>query len=89
MKSLKNLLPALGLVLGATMAMAMNFAEPAAGEYRPAPNDEWYDLTNVTPGPTTYECNGSSEVCTYGDPDDQSAPVKMGIFQKNGALPIL
>ncbi|TXD77383.1 hypothetical protein [Algoriphagus ratkowskyi] len=90
MKSIRNLLPALGLVFGATLAMAMNFADPAVGKYHPTGQpDEWYDLTNVTPGPSTYQCNSSSEVCTFTEPDDQSASASMGIFQKNGSLPIL
>lgn len=91
MKSIKTLLPALGLVFGATLAMAMNFAEPSAvAKYHPSeePN-EWFDLTNVTPGPSTYQCNGSTEECTYSEPDTDSTPVEMGVFQQNGALPII
>ena len=92
MKSIKTLLPALGLVLGATLAMAMNFAEPTFVEqYRPVggPSTEWYDLTNVTPGPNTYQCNASSITCTYSEPDTDSPMVEPGIFQKNGDLPLL
>ena len=90
MKSIKNLLPALALVLGASMAMAMNFAQPDVEKYRPTGEpDEWYDLTEVIPGPTTYQCNGSTQVCTFSEPDVNSTAASMGIFQKNGALPIL
>ncbi|MDR7130987.1 hypothetical protein J2X69_003346 [Algoriphagus sp. 4150] len=92
MKSLKNLLPALGLVFGATLAMAMNFAEPTFVEqYRPVggSSTDWYDLTNVTPGPSTYQCNDSSIACTYSEPDINSPMVESGVFQKNGDLPIL
>ena len=90
MKSITKILPALGLVLGATLAMAMNFAQPEVEKYRPTGEpDEWYDLTEVTPGPSTYQCNGSTQACTFSEPDVNSTPASMGIFQKNGTLPIL
>ena len=92
MKSIKNMLPALGLVLGATMAMAMNFAENPTERYAedPAPGAEiWYDLTGITPGGSTYQCNMSiSEVCSHEEDNFSSPQVETGKFVKNGTLPL-
>lgn len=53
MKSIKNLLPALGLVFGATLAMAMNF---------PTIVDENTPTKVWTPDPTQTETNGYREI---------------------------
>ncbi|MCE7057586.1 DUF6520 family protein [Algoriphagus sp. AGSA1] len=90
MKSLKNLLPALGLVFGATLAMAMNFANDPTERYAedPAPGPEiWYNLAGVTPGPETYVCDElKNEDCSFEMPDKNSTPVEEGEFIITGEL---
>ncbi|WP_026947142.1 DUF6520 family protein [Algoriphagus marincola] len=92
MNKLRKLLPALALMLGASLAMAMNFAHNPEERYAedPAPGVEiWYDLTDVTPGPNTYECNESvQETCSFEDPMSTSQEVEQGEFIKNGSLPL-
>ncbi|MBN7816913.1 DUF6520 family protein [Algoriphagus pacificus] len=92
MKSIKNLLPALALVLGASMAMAMNFANNPTERYAedPAPGTEvWYDLTDITPGPSTYQCDEEvDQTCSHMDPNSSSNEVEEGEFIKNGSLPL-
>lgn len=91
MKAIRNLLPALGLVFGATLAMAMNFADNPTERYAedPAPGTEiWYDLTDITPGPSTYQCDEEvNDTCSHVDPDFLSTEVEEGEFIKNGSLP--
>lgn len=93
MKSLKTMLPTLGLVLGATMAMAMNFADNPIERYAedPAPGTEiWYDLTDLEPGGTTYNCNFNPSVtCSREMPSSLSDQEESGVFVINGSLPIV
>lgn len=90
MNKLNKLLPALALVLGAMMAMAMNFADDPTVRYAedPAPGPEiWYNLQGVTPGTETYLCNTNNEViCSYESPDKDSDPVEPGVFVIKGEL---
>ena len=65
------MLPALGLVLGATLAMAMNFANPSnANDPKFGWHDnEVYDVTTRTVGngPLQYQCDAAASVCLYQD----------------------
>ncbi|WP_339870406.1 DUF6520 family protein [uncultured Algoriphagus sp.] len=92
MKSIKKMLPALGLVLGATLAMAMNFANNPTERYAEDPasgTEVWYDLTDITPGPTTYQCDEEvDETCSHMDSNFLSNEVEEGEFIKNGSLPL-
>lgn len=90
MKRLKNLLPALALVFGATLAMAMNFAENPTVRFAEDPiTNNWYNLTGITPGPSTYVCNFSpSEICSHEDDTSTSPQVEAGDFVKKGSLPL-
>ncbi|MBN3584850.1 hypothetical protein JYB64_20830 [Algoriphagus aestuarii] len=92
MKYLKNIIPALALVLGASLAMAMNFAENPTVRYAEDPDsgtEIWYDLTGVTPGGSTYQCNMSpSKICSHEEDDFSSPQVEAGEFVKNGTLPL-
>lgn len=92
MNKLSKLLPALALVLGATLAMAMNFADNPTERYAedPAPGTEvWYDLTDITPGPSTYQCDEEvDETCSHMDANFSSNEVEAGEFIKNGSLPL-
>lgn len=76
MKTLAKLLPALALVFGATLAMAMNFASPS--HFDPnlkvwTPDDEepvgYRDITNLAVG-TDYTCIGTSSECRVQFTDD-------------------
>lgn len=79
MKSLKTMLPALGLVFGATLAMAMNVpsivAEKTATKiWTPdasAPN-EYRDVTLIVQD-QEYDCNESTRDCLVEFPTDDPA----------------
>lgn len=71
MKSLKTMLPALGLVLGAGMAMAMNFPTMIADNtatkvWTPDPSQTetngYRDITNEVIN-VDYECNSGAPEC--------------------------
>lgn len=65
------MLPALGLVFGATLAMAMNFADPSnANDPKFGWHDnEVYDVTTRTvgDGPLEYQCDEAPTDCLYED----------------------
>lgn len=92
MKHLKNLLPALALVFGATLAMAMNFADNPTERYAEDPQmgpEIWYNLTGISPGSSTYECNfAPTETCSHEEDSDTSPQVESGEFVVNGTLPL-
>lgn len=70
MKSIRNLLPALALVFGATLAMAMNFASPQVNNPQfGQSNGQTYDVTGRTvgPGPLQYLCNQAVSDCLFED----------------------
>lgn len=71
MKTIRNLLPALALVFGATLAMAMNFASPTTAN---DPKYGWhegevYDVTNrsMGSGALQYQCNIDTDPCLFQD----------------------
>lgn len=71
MNRLIKMLPALALVLAATIAMAMNFANPSHvndPKFGSA-NGNVYDVTHRTmgPGPLQYRCNIATSDCLYED----------------------
>jgi len=88
MNKLINKLPLLAFVLAAFAAFA--FSSPRTPEYaQDTVNPSiWYDLTNVTPGPTTYVCDEVDDICTRAQPSTSAAMVEDGEFVKNGTLPI-
>lgn len=88
MNKLIKLLPAFALVLAATFAFA--FSPAGAPEYAQDSSNPsiWYDLTGITPGPSTYECDFSEDVCTRVLPNTSATMQKEGEFVKNGNLPI-
>ncbi|WP_057940210.1 DUF6520 family protein [Algoriphagus resistens] len=60
MKSLSKMLPALGLVFGATLAMAMNFATPEqTGTLHAFVDDEWVEI----PETQLYNCDDEDPQC--------------------------
>lgn len=87
MKTLAKLLPALALVLGATLAVAMNFANPSGFDsslkvWTPDP-DPIYQVTNGYREITQevqevdFECNSGGQECRVQfDNDDPMTGVK-------------
>lgn len=70
MNKLSKLLPALALVLGATLAMAMNFAEPLPNQVfakDPQNPSMFIDVTSWIPG-EDYDCNETGD-CLYDAPN--------------------
>jgi hypothetical protein len=91
MKLFKNLLPALGLVFGATLAMAMNFANPTSADDPKYGwhNGEVYDVTNrsMGSGALQYQCNIDTEVCLYQDSEiTNPVPGSQGEFVPGSGL---
>ncbi|WP_026954990.1 hypothetical protein [Algoriphagus vanfongensis] len=79
MNKLSKLLPALALVLGATLAMAMNFANPMANQlYAEDPENpgEFINVTTWQPG-VDYDCDSSGD-CLYDAPN--GTVVQSGTF---------
>ena len=70
MKRVSKLLPALALVLGATVAMAMNFANPLPDQVfarDPQNPSQFIEVTDWEPG-KDYACVDSGE-CLYDAPN--------------------
>ncbi|WP_339880592.1 DUF6520 family protein [uncultured Algoriphagus sp.] len=82
MNKLAKLLPALAMVLGATFAFGFSPATPQTSEYGLS-GSNWINVTGLTPGPSTYQCNSASQVCTRQTPNSSGNPVKSGIFVNN------
>lgn len=79
MKSLTKMLPALALVFGATLAMAMNFANPVPEEqYARDPDNptEFIDVTDLTLG-EDYTCSDDGD-CLYDAPNGNV--IESGVF---------
>lgn len=88
MNTLIKKLPLLAFLLAAFAAVA--FTSPRGPEFAQDPVNPsiWYDLTNVTPSSSTYECDDVEQVCTRLQPNSGSAMVAEGLFVKYGNLPI-
>ena len=81
MNTLIKRLPLFAFILTAFAAVA--FTSPQSEEWGQVDEDTFINVTNLTPGPLTYQCNGSSGACTRSS-DDPTAPViKPGVFQNN------
>ncbi|WP_143959496.1 hypothetical protein [Litoribacter populi] len=85
MKKLFKTLPALGLALAATMAFAFNMPENQPKFGTPDDGDTWYDVTNIDPGPESYQCVASG-VCLRSAPDMEAPQVDSGQFVLTGSL---
>lgn len=75
----QKLLPALALVLGASMAMAMNFTNPMPSQLfaeDPENPGEFINVTTWEPG-VDYECDPSGD-CLYDAPNGMV--VQQGTF---------
>lgn len=81
MNTLIKRLPLFAFVLAAFAAFA--FTSPDTGEYG-YDGEHWIDVTEVDPGPLTYQCNFSTtQVCTRELPNAGAPQVKPGIFVNN------
>jgi hypothetical protein len=70
--------------------MAMNFADDPTERYAQDVDTEvWYDLTDITPGSTTYQCDEEvNDTCSRENASMLSNEVEEGEFIKNGSLPL-
>jgi hypothetical protein len=82
MNKLLKLLPAFALVLAASFAFG--FSSPTNGPEYGLDGSQWKEVTGLIPGPDTYECNLSSQVCTRSAPNSTAPMVKQGVFIFNG-----
>ncbi|SDD37954.1 hypothetical protein SAMN04488104_102718 [Algoriphagus faecimaris] len=91
MNKLMSKLPLLAFVLVAFAAFAFNMPGELDPEYAQDPDNQeiWYDLSSVTPGPNTYECDDVQDVCTRVLPSSSAAMKTSGEFIKNGTLPVV
>ncbi len=80
MNNLIKRLPAFAFVLAAFAAFAFT---PAVSPEYGFDGENWIEVTELTPGPMTYQCNGSSQVCTREAPNSTAPQVKPGIFVNN------
>ncbi len=79
MNRLSRMLPALALVLGATLAMAMNFADPMPSQVfaeDPENEGEFIDVSSWQPG-VDYICDQTGD-CLYDAPNGNV--VQQGTF---------
>jgi hypothetical protein len=75
-----KLLPALALVLAATFAFAFGPKQVSEHGYD---GQNWINVTGLTPGPSTYQCNESTVTCTRQAANPSAPQVKPGIFVNN------
>ncbi|MEB2777322.1 DUF6520 family protein [Algoriphagus sp. D3-2-R+10] len=88
MNKLIKSLPALALVLAATFAFAFGPKDLAMNQYGEA-TGQWYNVTGITPGPSTYTCDQLTDAeCLHdavnGNPIN---PDEDKVFVKRGTLP--
>ena len=77
MKTIRNLLPALALVFGASLAMAMNFASPTPDAVftKDPSTGEFIDVSHLQIG-VDYDCNDQGE-CLW---DENENLIQSGTF---------
>tara|TARA_R110002020_G_scaffold131044_1_gene293029 strand:+ start:5399 stop:5647 length:249 start_codon:yes stop_codon:yes gene_type:complete len=80
MNTLIKRLPLFAFVLAAFAAFA--FTSPPPAEYGLS-GTNWIDVTGLTPGLTTYQCNLDPQACTREAPSTSAPVVKTGIFKNN------
>lgn len=89
MNKLKGALPIIAFVFAAFAAVA--FTSPAAPEYAQDPSNPsvWYDLSEIDPGPETYECNNTGN-CLRSAPNTSAPVIANGMFVKHSEdLPVV
>lgn len=89
MNTLIKRLPLFAFVLAAFAAFA--FTSPRTGEYAQDPSvpSIWYDLSEVDPGPDTYECINTGN-CLRSAPNTSAPVIANGMFVKHSEdLPVV
>ena len=81
MNKLLKSLPAFGMVLAATFALA--FTGPQTEEWAQIDEENFVNVTGLTPGPTTYLCDSDPQACTRSAPNDSAPVIKTGLFVNN------
>ncbi len=88
MNKLINKLPILAFVLAAFAAVAFSPKDMAMNVYGESAG-QWYNVTGITPGPSTYTCDQQEDVeCLHDAPNGN--PINIGedkVFVKRGTLP--
>ncbi|WP_339708310.1 DUF6520 family protein [Algoriphagus aquimarinus] len=80
MNKIAGKLPIIAFVFAAFAAFA--FTSPQVSEYGLS-GSNWINVTGLTPGPTTYQCNSDPQACTRQEPNLSAPVVKTGIFVNN------
>lgn len=88
MNKLIKSLPALAMALAATFAFAFSPKDAPMNQYGEAAG-QWYNVTGITPGPSTYTCDQLTNAECLHDAVN-GAPINPGedkVFVKRGTLP--
>ncbi|MDR7131665.1 hypothetical protein J2X69_004029 [Algoriphagus sp. 4150] len=83
MKKLEGKLPLIAFVVAAFAAVAFTGPKDLQPEYG-LDGSTWRNVTNITPGEDTYECNDSNLVCTRSAANPSAPMVKEGTFIFHG-----
>lgn len=78
MNKVKGALPMIAFVFAAFAAFA--FSSPQVEEWGQIDEQNFINVTDLTPGPNTYECDDEPEVCTRSAPNDSAPVTKTGLF---------
>lgn len=88
-KNVKNLLRAGVFIMVAAFAFA--FSKPQINNDRFGRDSGiWYDVTGISPGPSTYTCDSGGQGCLYDEPSTSGQLISSGsnqLFVKRGNLP--
>ena len=81
MNKLEGKLPLIAFVVAAFAAVA--FTSPQTEEWGQVDEETFIEVTNLIPGSTTYQCNGTLGACTRASNDPDAPVIKPGEFQNN------
>ena len=88
MNKLKGALPIIAFVFAAFAAFAFGPKDLAMNQYGEAAG-QWYNVTGITPGPSTYTCDQLTNAECLHDAVDGNPinPSENKVFVKRGTLP--
>ena len=87
MEAITKRLPVLAFVLAAFAAVAFSPKDSAMNVYGESAG-QWYNVTGITPGPTTYTCDEQEDVeCLHDVNGNPINPGEDREFVKRGPLP--
>lgn len=88
MEAITKRLPLLAFVLAAFAAVAFSPKDSAMNEYGESAS-QWYNVTGITPGPTTYTCDAKPNLECLHDAVNGNpiSPGENREFVKRGTLP--